>query len=84
MHHTSITLLATPVMVLARGPKRAHVKLAHALRWRRKDYPAGSTRYVPTHCLGNKPWKHAMVSIGRGSYARLDSLQARKAVARGR
>jgi hypothetical protein len=81
MHRISICLLATPVTVMARGPKRAHVKLRHAIREGRKNYPPGSTRYVPSWCLGDKPRKDALVSIGRGHYVRQDSAGGRRVVA---
>lgn len=84
LHHSgSVFRYASPVDVLARGPKRARVRLRHALRWNRKDYPAGSTRYVPTYALGDKPWPLYLVSVGRNRYVPQDSIEAAKAVSRG-
>lgn len=83
LHHSGIVSdLATPVTVLARGPKRAHVRLIHRLRWNREWFPAGSTRYVPSDCLGEQPSAGALVSIGLGVFVRQDSAQGRKVVSR--
>lgn len=84
VHHSgSLFRYASPVDVLSRGPVRARVRLLHALRWNRKDFPAGSTRYVPSHCLGEKPWRHYLVSVGHNCYVPQTSKEGRKAVRRG-
>lgn len=83
LHIRGLFLTATPVTVLARGAKRAHVKLRHSLRWKRKDFAAGSTRHVPVYALGEKPWPGSLVSVGRNRYVPQMTPQGRKAVARG-
>lgn len=79
MHHDG---LASPVRVLSRGPKRAHVQLVQQLRWNRKWYLAGSTRYVPTHCLGDVPWPGCLVAVGHSTFVPPDKAIAKRAVGR--
>src|SRR6478752_178632 len=74
--------LATPVRVLSRGPKRSRVRLVHRLRWSRKWFEAGSTRYVPTESLALRPGPSCMIGVGRGVFVPPDSPRAAEAVRR--
>lgn len=81
LHTGSLFTTATPVRVLSQGRKRARVQLVHRLRWNGKWFAAGSTRYVPTFAIGT-PSSDALVSVGRGRFARQDSASGRAALKR--
>jgi len=68
LHHCGLLSLATPVLVLSCGPERARVRLVHRLRWERKWYPAGSTRYVPSYALSDRPRNGYLVSVGNSRF----------------
>jgi hypothetical protein len=82
LHFGGMIPTCAPVRVLAKGPKRARVKLVHRLRWNRKWYRAGSTRYVPTWALAGVPGRGYMVGVGRGHYVNPRSVEARAVVKR--
>lgn len=82
LHFGGMIPTCAPVRVLTKGPKRARVKLVYRLRWNRKWYPAGSTRYVPTWSLSGAPGTDCMVSVGRGRFVNPRSDEARSAVKR--
>lgn len=64
-----VTYLSVPVEVLSRGPKRARVRACHRYRFRRKWVERGSTFYVDSGCLSDKPWRDSMVSRGGGRFS---------------
>ena len=80
MHHSSG--LASPVRVLSRGPKRAHVKLVQQLRWNRKWYLAGSTRYVPADSLGSAPGAGCLIAVGHSTFVPAGNPRAKRAIER--
>lgn len=63
--HTSSSfgVFAHPVYLLSCGPKRAVVRLRWRMRWKRRDIPAASIRYVPSHCVSDAPWPGALVCV---------------------
>jgi hypothetical protein len=83
MHHGGAPFgCASPVIVLSRGPKRSHVKLVQQLRWNRKWCLAGSTRYVPTYCLGDVPWPGHLIAVGHSTFVPANQARAKRAVER--